>query len=227
MIPITVSIYDGVKTFSFYLSDYSNSDEMLKTALESILRRKYNKHVVYIHNLSNFDAIFLFRIMTQLGFMEPVINKGRIISVNLSYGSANEFYNIEFRDSYQILLGSLRNLSKSFNVSKKGIFPYNFVSEVDLNYIGNVPDYKYFTDISIDEYNSYSSKYNASKEWNLKNELIKYCEQDCISLYQVIDKFSDLIFNQKPHSFNVDNACFNIIFALVLLKKLIILSCYF
>jgi hypothetical protein len=28
----------------------------------------------------------------------------------------------------------------------------------------------------------------------LKNEAIKYCEVDCISLYQIIIKFNDLIF---------------------------------
>ena len=30
--------------------------------------------------------------------------------------------------------------------------------------------------------------------WNLKKETIRYCEQDCKSLYQVISKFQDLIF---------------------------------
>lgn len=33
-----------------------------------------------------------------------------------------------------------------------------------------------------------------NKKWNLRDETIKYCEQDVISLYQIIDKFSIRIF---------------------------------
>lgn len=76
MVPISASIYDGsaplrrqagVNFNSFYLSDYVDSDDLLKNALSSLLKRKYNNHKVYIHNLSNFDANFLFKIMVNLG----------------------------------------------------------------------------------------------------------------------------------------------------------------
>ncbi len=61
MVPYCVSIFNGFKAHSFYLSDYSNSEEMLITAISSLFRRSYNKHKIYIHNLSHFDGIFLFR----------------------------------------------------------------------------------------------------------------------------------------------------------------------
>jgi len=32
--------------------------------------------------------------------------------------------------------------------------------------------------------------------WNFKTEAIKYCELDCISLFQILSKFNQLIFNQ-------------------------------
>jgi len=49
----------------------------------------------------------------------------------------------------------------------------------------------FYKDISI---NDYSSMF--TNNWNLKSEAIKYCEQDCISLYQIIEKFNNLIFNK-------------------------------
>jgi hypothetical protein len=32
--------------------------------------------------------------------------------------------------------------------------------------------------------------------WSLKNETIKYCEQDCRNLYQIIEKFGKQILSQ-------------------------------
>lgn len=43
------------------------------------------------------------------------------------------------------------------------------------------------------EYNIYSEQFNNN--WSLINESIKYCEIDCISLHQIISKFSVLIFD--------------------------------
>ena len=36
----------------------------------------------------------------------------------------------------------------------------------------------------------------SNKIWNFKDEAIKYCELDCVSLHQIISKFSVLIFNE-------------------------------
>ena len=89
-----------------------------------------------------------------------------------------------------MLIGSLRSLGKSFGVEiLKGYFSYDFVNENNLDYIGIIPDFKYFVNISHDEYDGITS-YN----WNLKDEAIRYCEKDCISLYQIILKFNELIF---------------------------------
>ena len=63
-----------------------------------------------------------------------------------------------------------------------------------MEYIGNVPDFKNFNDISYFEYTEYCNKYNMpGSNWNLRYELIKYCEQDCRTLHQIINKFNDLI----------------------------------
>ena len=72
------------------------------------------------------------------------------------------------------------------------MFPYLFVKN-NLDYIGNVPDFSYFTNITLDQYTEYCNNY--SNNWNLREATINYCLQDCVSLYQVLDKFNNYIFD--------------------------------
>jgi hypothetical protein len=156
-----ISIYDGKNTKSFFLTDYKNSEELIISALESILIRKYNGYNIYIHNMAKFDIIFLMKYLVKLGSLDPIIHNDRIISINLNYGKNNE-YQIHFRDSYLILLASLMKLCKSFKTeTQKTIFPYLFINENNLDYIGEVPDFKFFDNkITIEEYNKYKQKFN-------------------------------------------------------------------
>ena len=168
---------------------------MLVSALKSIMIRKYNGYNIYIHNLAKFDIIFLFKYLIELGNVSPIIHNGRIISINLNYGKNLE-YRLQFKDSYLILLAALSKLTKGFFTEKqKSIFPYLFINENNLDYIGQVPEFKYFDNskIKLADYNNYKSNFNNN--WNLRNEMIKYCELDVISLYQVIFKFTEMIFD--------------------------------
>lgn len=120
-----------------------------------------------------------------------------LISINfISHNSlkiSKTGYNLIFRDSYLLLPSSLRNLGKSFKVSNtKSFFPY-LLNKIE--YTGEVPDISYFPGISKEDYDNYKNSFEESK-WNFLEEAQKYCELDCISLYQVINKFSNLIYNQ-------------------------------
>src|SRR5690606_33710475 len=76
--------------------------------------------------------------------------------------------------------------------TKKDIFPHSFVNENNLNYIGEVPLHHHFpNELSYDEYSQYNNQFNGN--WNLRNEAINYCQIDCVSLFQVINKYNDLI----------------------------------
>jgi len=188
--PFCVSIYDGKIVSSFYLTDYKNVDEMVLSALSSIMIRKYNGYNVYMHNMAKFDMIFLFKYLIKLGKVKPIIHHNRLISVDLNFGG----YQLKFRDSLLLLLNSLNKLSKSFKIdNSKTVFPIFFVNENNLNYIGEVPDIKHFKDINLNEYGNYKTKFNGN--WNLKIEAIKYCNLDCISLHQVLTKFNKMIFD--------------------------------
>ena len=113
IIPYCISIFDGFENLSFYLTHFKSPEDMLKQAILSILRKKYDDHIVYVHNLSNFDGIFLLKILSSLKDVkiDPILKNGRMINIKLKF----KHYQISFRDSYLILPLSLDKLAKSIN----------------------------------------------------------------------------------------------------------------
>lgn len=79
-IPYLICYYDGNEAYSFYLTDYDSPDEMIKACISSLLVLKYHKHKIYIHNLANFDGIFILRNLVTLGEVKVLLNKGKLIS---------------------------------------------------------------------------------------------------------------------------------------------------
>jgi len=190
------SIYDGVakRVTSFYLDDYKDSTEMLEIAILSIMKRKYDGYRVYLHNFSNFDGIFLIKILNRLSEdIFPLINDNKFIEIKFKFGN----YCLKFRDSFLLLPSSLEKLATGFNVSKKETFPVLFVNNanIGLNYKGVIPPIEYFVNLGEDKYLEYCKLFQG-KEWDLKLESIKYCNQDVITLYQIISKFADIIFDE-------------------------------
>jgi DNA polymerase type B, organellar and viral len=194
MTPICISIYGAKESFSVLLTNYNSVDEMIKTSLTYLMHRKYSGYRVYLHNFSNFDSTFLINALSDLGTLKPIIKDGKVMDIKFNFNKKDYIY---FRDSYLLLPASLRALAIAFNVENKGIFPYRFVNKPDmsLGYSGPVPGYEYFDKITKTEYKSYCETFKGI-HWNLRKELIKYCEQDCRVLYQIIDIFYKKIFEQ-------------------------------
>src|ERR1700749_1315259 len=91
------------------------------------------------------------------------------------------------------------------------IYPYNFVNDkynkdfmknIISNYVDSVPGIEYFPEhVTTKEYVKYLLSFKSPAaasvptHWNLKNETIKYCENDCLVLYKVIETFNKYIFD--------------------------------
>lgn len=102
---------------------------MIKASLLALLRRKYNNYIIYVHNLSNFDANFFLKYLVELAYVKLIYKDGRIISIRVYFGkldSNGKFpYNITFQDSYQKLPASLSKLAENFGIDIfKTKFPY-------------------------------------------------------------------------------------------------------
>ena len=137
-IPYCVCIYDGKYRKSYYLTDYYNSEQMIKEALWSLINKKYNGYKVYLHNFSKFDAAFMLRIIAEMAvinntILKPIIDEGKLINIDLPFGydqKTKKFKcKISFRDSLHLLPHSLKSLTKDFCVSNKDLFPLIFPNE--------------------------------------------------------------------------------------------------
>jgi hypothetical protein len=212
--PYLLSWFNGITTYSYYITNYSDFKSLLINVFNDLLEYKNSisctRLSVYFHNFSKFDSFFLLKYIAELGDVDPIIHKDRLIVANFTYIKCidlpkqedikkENILKISFKDSLLILPISLRKLCISFKVStNKGIFPYLFK---DINYIGKVPEYQYFTKLSLEEYNKYIESYKG-KIWNFRKEAIKYCELDCKGLYQVLNKFNHLI--NKTFNITID-----------------------
>lgn len=136
---------------TYYLTDFKSPYEMLLLALKEMLIFNPNAKV-YIHNLSNFDYMFLIKVLFENFIVNPHFRNNKVI--NLVYQSKdNDKTKIYLFDSYLILPSSLRTLASKYKVTdQKGFFPYSFVSENTLNYIGITPNISLFNGISLEEY---------------------------------------------------------------------------
>ena len=204
-VPYLISYYDGKVSRSFYLADYNNNvDLMLNRCIKSLLVPEYDGYKIYVHNLANFDSVFLMKALVKLGQVQPIINKGRLISIKLkAKEQEGKAITLQFLDSYQLLLVSLSKLGEAFNCNvNKGIFPHDFVNKGNLNvlnYLGPVPAKEFFSGtVNLEQYNSYFELYNSlglKDKWSFKNEAIAYCVKDCVSLHEIMTKFSTMIWD--------------------------------
>lgn len=207
MIPICLSIFDGKNSNSHILNPHCWEKDMTE-ALKTLMKRKYDNYKIYLHNFSYFDSIFMIDTLSQLGELTPFIRDNKILKLTFNFKSdKGRKHTLHFYDSLLIFPDSLANLSRSFKVEKpKTHFPLLFLNihNLDINYEGRVPAYVFFplkrTDkFTIQDYHRYCENFKG-KKWNLKNELVKYCENDTIALYQIITKFRMEIYGK----FSVD-----------------------
>ena len=199
MTPYAVGIYDGTIFTSFYLADFKDIEEMITAAVNYLIQVEFHKKYVYLHNFSGFDSHFLLKYLLALSsanILYPTIRGDKLISLTVPFKVGKEVIEITFLDSLNLLPHSLAKLGVAFGVEvQKGIFPYELVNNpnINLNYIGPVPGFNMFNKVSENVYNDYSNGF--VDDWNLKSETLKYLEGDCVSLYQILTSFGNLIFS--------------------------------
>jgi DNA polymerase type B, organellar and viral len=132
-------------------------------------------------NNSRFDNILIFKEIHKQGFRGSfIINNHTIKSM--------KYDNIKFYDLAMIYSGtSLRKLAESFKIPlSKGDFPHKFASKINLDYIGQIPEEKYWS--KPEDLKNFMNENKDMKEFDFKKVASDYCMRDCVVTYQCIEK---------------------------------------
>lgn len=204
------TIYKGKEVKElYYLTDYNSAYEMIQECLKSQGHKRYDGYTVYIHNQSRFDIAYQINNQTKVG---KIAEQGQIMRntniIRITWVTSNA--KIIFKDSYQLLKGSQRELANTFNVEvQKGYFPHQFSSQKNLAYKGDQPELQYFGgQLTLEQYKEMKIYYEAKKlddnkeySWSFREECMKYLNSDLVSQYLIIIKFNNFI--EKEENMNI------------------------
>ena len=92
--------------------------------------------------------------------------------------------NVKFVSKYLgYLMGSLASQSERFNLPViKGFFPHKFCQKENFNYLGPVPDAKFFLGFGEltplpEVFEFLEERLADGRPWSFNEELIKYCKK--------------------------------------------------
>jgi hypothetical protein len=137
----------------------------------------------FAHNAKGYDNHFVFNDLFQRNFVG--------VSVIMN---GNKVGNVKFLDSLLMFQQPLAVLPKAFgfyNIVKKVFFPHGFHNKENFDYSGPIPEPKYLGTEFMKKNNlkrlipGMKKRKNLASNntiYNLKEELIKYCENDVLIL---------------------------------------------
>lgn len=159
---------------------------MIIELLNYIAENSKSQHVeIYAHNI-NFDGFLILDGIKEKNIIyDMFIRDYNLYWLKIIYLKVV----ITFRCSYKIISLPVSVLGKLISSDKK-IFPYKFVNKYNLDYVGIIPNKKYFN--SEEEYLLFSKQY---KIFNLKEITIEYCFQDIEIVYKVLLNILPIIFS--------------------------------
>jgi hypothetical protein len=126
------------------------------------MEHNYNKikNTIYVHNLSNFDSIYILKNIYNKYKCHTFFKDGKCIFINLTKMDSKKIkFKLNFNDSLLLLPLSLNNLIDAFSIKTKKLpFPYKFITEdrVNSKYIGDIPGYyDFYNHFNLEKYNQY------------------------------------------------------------------------
>ncbi|TPX36076.1 DNA-directed DNA polymerase [Synchytrium endobioticum] len=139
----------------------------------------YDSDLQFISFESNISCKFI-------SILNENMNKNRIKEADEMLEGQDPI-SINLLDSLLLLPNSLSKLTKDFKVQNiKTVYPYKFPNPSNLNYIGKVPDIKYFEGINVERYNEL---FKDVRVWKLRLQTLLYLKNDVLGLHQVLDQF--------------------------------------
>lgn len=170
-------------------------NDLVLGELSNSAGKKKGKVHVYAHNLAGFDGRFVLRdiIDRKISDVSLVMTGNRMLKIGLC--------NVRYSDSLAYFQQPLSSLPKSFNFEEKskGFFPHKFTTEVNWNYVGDLPGHHFYepqfmkpeqSRIFFGWHRRESERLKLSNTpWIFKDEITKYCRSDVNILLTALQKF--------------------------------------
>lgn len=167
-------------------------DSCLEMFITFMIGHNNGYNICVAHNASGYDTQLISEQASLMKVKKKAITSG-LKFTQLQIG--NSF----FRDSMLHLQGSLASLAKNFNLQMmKGYFPHLFNVEGNYDYVGDIPNERFFDLVfsakKESDVNAFREWYDERKQrpWCFKEELIKYCKNDVEILAQIMKLFHDI-----------------------------------
>ena len=176
-------------------------EEFIKD-LKKISERKQRRLVVIAHNLQSYDGYFIIKEMYRDGKQLTQIRNGaKILEL--------EHYDIRFIDSLNFFAMPLKAFPSTFGLSyldangeeayyAKGYFPHLFNRRENEDYIGPLPDKKYYMPeaMSVDDLKKFEKWYQEQTDrdaiFDFKRDIKAYCQMDVTILREGCQTFQRL-----------------------------------
>ncbi len=181
------SFHDGNNSYSFFAENPGDIDPCLNM-LRGMLKQKYNAYTFFAHNFSGFDINFILSALSvlkeegyRIRFMK---NNGKFINISITHKEKR--VSINLRDSFLILQMGLSRLGEQFNV--------DVIKSIEPVYANKSDILNPFAMLDLSHYSKEVLLIQDFNQW--KTKVTNYCETDCVSLYQILIKFRELVFHK-------------------------------
>jgi DNA polymerase type B, organellar and viral len=134
---------------------------------------------IIAHNGKAYDTWLLHKYLIKHTAKRPeslILAGNKIMSMKIG--------NLKFLDSLNHVAQALETFPKTFGIKemKKGFFPYDFNTRANQNYIGVIPDAKYYKpdEMKPEKRSEFLAWYAQQGDvvWDFQKELFAYCESD-------------------------------------------------
>jgi hypothetical protein len=188
---------------------------------EWLFQPQHAKTTFIAHNLQAYDGYFILQYLYNQGITRGAI----ILSLTVSE------LNIKFIDSLCFIPMKLADFPKTFGLTEleKGYFPHFFNRAENQDYVGPMPDFKYYdpNGMSPDDREKlfawYKEMVEHQYEFDLPAEILRYCQSDVDILRRCCLEFRELfrqITDVDPFAscLTIASAC-NLVFRKTFLEK--------
>lgn len=193
------NVFTGAETVLF-------GENALQKFILEMLETNKGRNICIAHNGSGYDSRL---VLEEIGKMDLHVSSS--LTSNGSKFMEIRVGKVKFRDSLMHLPGSLNSLAKAFRLPlMKGTFPHLFNSVENYDYVGPIPDKRYFdltfsaySRTDIDKFNEWYAD-RSQTPWCFKTELTNYCVDDVRILAMIVKMHHEICtekFTLSPWNF--------------------------